>query len=217
MRPDHAHLSFLTVNQALENLRAMTKQPMTEEDLLTQCEQGHCKAYVRLKLVRGLTQVSGEPGDEPESVSLAGVQQVLNVQRIRLARPGVPVSLRLAGPVFRDKDDSFDEVIRVWEALVDLQTADLAFKPADVAALADTINGVIPETYDLDTKEKASASAIIAVLAHMSGLDVTKPYAAYETMKTAAPLARVAMPSSGTIKKFFEMAAASIVPDPSKL
>lgn len=216
MRPDHAHLSFLTVNQALENLRAMTKQPMTEEDLLTQCEQGLCSAYVRLNGVRGLTQVSGEPGDESESVCVAGVQQVLNVQRIRLARNGVPVSLRLAGPVFREADESFDEVTRVWDAMVDLEAGELAFKPADVAALADTINAVIPEVYGLDTKEKASASAIIAVLVHMSGLDVTKPYAAYESMKTAAPLARVAMPSQGTIKKFFDLAAGSIVPSPTK-
>lgn len=216
MRPDHAHLSFLTVNQALENLRTMTKLAMTEEDLLSQCEQGYCTAYIRLSGVQGLTQVSGEPGDEPESVWVAGVQKILYVQPVRLARSGVPVSLRLVGPVFRDIDDSFDELTRVWDALVDLKDGDLAFKPADVAALADTINGVIPETYDLDTKEQASASAIIAVLAHMSGLNVTKPYAAYDAMKTAAPLARVALPSPGTIKKFFEMAASSVVVKPKK-
>ncbi|WP_283189851.1 hypothetical protein [Pseudomonas sp. PMCC200344] len=189
---------------------------MTEEDLLTQCEEGHCKAYVRLTGGRGLTQVSGEPGDEPESVFVAGIQRVLNPQNIRLARSGAPVSLRLFGPVFREADDSFDEVTRVWDAVVDLKNGDLAFKPADVAALADTINGVIPEAYDLDAKEEASASAIIAVLAYMSGLDVTKPYAAYETMKTAAPLARVAIPSPGTIKKFFDLAADRIVPAPTK-
>lgn len=216
MRPDHARLSFLTVNQTLENLRTMTKLAMTEEDLLSQCEQGHCTAYIRLSGVQGLTQVSGEPGDEPESVWAAGVQTILNVQPVRVARSGVPVSLRLAGPVFRDIDDSFDELTRVWDALVDLKNGDLAFKPADVAALAETINGVIPEDYDLKGKEKATASAIIAILVHMSNLDVTKPYAAYESMKTAAALARVAMPSSGTIKKFFDLAAEQIVPAPAK-
>lgn len=217
MRPDHARLSFLTVNQALESLRTMTKHPMTEEDLLTQCEDGYCKAYLRLADgAAGLTQVSGEPGDEPESVSAAGIQRVLYVQNIRLALSGVPVSLRLTGPVFRDADDSFDEVIRVWDAVVDLKKADLAFKPGDVAALADAINGVIPETFDLDAKEEASASAIIAVLAHMAGLNVTKPYAAYGSMKTAAPLARVALPSQGTIKKFFDLAAERVVSAPSK-
>lgn len=215
MRPDHAHLSFLTVNQALENLRTMTKQPMTEEDLLTQCEEGHCTAYLRLTGGQGLTQVSGEPSDEPECVFAAGVQQILYVQNIRLAQSGTPVSLRLVGPVFT-ADDSYEEVTRVWDAVVDLKNGDLAFKPADVAALAETINGVIPEAYDLDAKEEASASAIIAVLAHMSRLDVTKPYAAYGSMKTAAPFARVAIPSHGTIKKFFDLAAARIVPAPTK-
>ncbi|WP_141695150.1 hypothetical protein [Pseudomonas graminis] len=215
MRPDHAHLSFLTVTQALENLRAMTKLPMTEEDLLSQCEQGHCTAYSRLIGAQGLTQVSGEPGDEPESVWEAGVQKILDIQPVRLAQAGVPVSLTLAGPVFRD-DDSFEEVTRVWHALVDVKSGDLAFRPSDIAALAEIINGVIPETYDLNTKEKASVSAIIAVLAHLAGLNVGKPYAAYEVLSTAAPLARVALPSKGTIKKFFDMAAISIVPDPTK-
>lgn len=210
MRQDHANLSFLTVNQALENLRTMTKQPMAEEDLLTQCEQGDCKVHIRLKWVRGLTQISGEPNDEQESVCVAGVQEVLNVHHIRLAQPGVPVSLTLTGKVFRDGDDSFDEITRVWDALVDLQTSELLFKPAEVAALADAINSVRPEVYDLDAKEKASASAIIAVLAHMANLNVMKPYAASETLKAAAAAAGVALPSTGTIKKFLDGAAATL-------
>lgn len=210
MRPDHAHLSFLTINQALENLRVMTKQPMTEEDLLTQCEQGHCAAYIRFNGLRGLTQVSGEPGDEPELVDVAGPQKVLNVHRIRSALPGTQVSLTLAGPVFLAADDGFDEVVRVWEALVDPKSGDLGFKPSDIHALSDIISGASPKNYDLDSRERASVNAIIAVLAHMSGLDITKPYAAATTILAAAPVARVVMPTAGTIRKFLNLAASSI-------
>lgn len=208
MRPDHAHLSFLTATQTVENLRTMTKQPMTLEDVLTQCEEGNCTAYIRFAGLRGQTSVSGEPGDVPEVVDEAGVQKVLNIESIRTARPGAPISLTMAGPVFRD-DDTFEVVTRVWEATVNPPSGDLCFRPSDVLALSDLINGVNPKKSELGAKQKKTAGVLIAVLARMPPIDISAPYAAAETILAAGAAMGLEMPAPNTIVTFLKLAASS--------
>ncbi len=205
MRRDHSQLQFLTMNQALENLRITTKLSMDAEDLLMHCANGNCTAYLRLEGVRGQTQVSGEPGDLPEVVYDAGPQEVRSVHAVRRARPGVPVTITMVGPVFED-DDSFEEVTKVWDAAVDMGLAEIIFKPADVTALSDKVLGVSPKSYNLDTREKASAGAIIAALASMPAFDIRQPWGVAEAIITAGELLGIEMPQDATIAKFMKLA-----------
>lgn len=208
MRRDHSHLRFLTVSQALVNLTSATGLPMDTEDLLLQCENGNCTLYIRLPSASGLTQVSNEPDDSPERVYLAGVQKVLSIFAIRKAHPGIPTAITMAGPVFRD-DNGFDEVTRVWEAFVDVGTAELMITPADVTALSEKLLKVPSDVVVLDDRERASAGAVIAALATMSRTDITKPWGVAEAVIQAGAAAGIAMPGKTTVVKFLEMGKAA--------
>ncbi|WP_342650476.1 hypothetical protein [Pseudomonas sp. REB1044] len=177
--------------------------PMDTDDLLLQCENGNCSLYIRLPSASGLTQVSGEPDDLPERVYQAGPQKVLSIFAIRKARPGIPTMISMAGPVFRD-DDSFNEVTRVWEALIDVGSAELMIKPADVTALLGRLLRVPSDNDVLDDREKASAGAIIAALATMSPTNITKPWSVADAIIQAGAANGIAMPGRTTVVKFLE-------------
>ena len=82
MRPDHERLSFLTVNQALESIKVMTGLSMNLEDLISQCEDGYCIAYIGGDPLKGLTQVA-EPNEQAVVVFGAGSQRVINTERLQ--------------------------------------------------------------------------------------------------------------------------------------
>lgn len=170
---------------------------------------GNCTLYIQLPGAHGLTQVSGEPDDSPERVYLAGPQKVLSIFAIRKAHPGIPTSITMAGPVFRE-DDSFDEVTKVWEALVDIGTAELMITPSDVTALSERMLRVTPDVDVLDDRERASAGAVIAALAAMSKTDITKPWGVAEAIMQAGATAGIVMPGRTTIVKFLELGKAAM-------
>ena len=168
------------------------------------CSNGNCTVYIRLEGGRGLTQVSGESDDLPEVVYGAGPQKVFSVHAVRRASPGVPVTITMAGHVFQD-DDSFNEVIRVWDAEVDIGSAELLFKPLDVSALTDKVLGTPPKSHNLDSRQKASAGAIIAALASMPPIDITQPWGVAEAIIQAGVDIGVEMPQDATVAKFLKL------------
>lgn len=170
MRPDHERLNFLTVNQALESIKAMTGLPMTIEDLISQCEDGHCIAYIGGAPLKGLTQVH-EPGEQAAVVFGAGNQRVVNIQRLQGLGSEAQASLALAGPVLSDLPDDYEETIRVWEADVPQAVARLRFRPTDIYSLADSLVGQPPTFHPLETRERESVGKLIAMLVEMNGLD----------------------------------------------
>ena len=170
MRPDHERLNFLTVNQALESINAMTGLPMAIDDLISQCEDGHCIAYIGGEPLRGLTQAH-EPGEQASVVFGAGNQRVVNVQRLQGLNPEAQASLVLAGPVLSDLPDDFEETICVWEADVPQAVSRLRFRPADIYSLANSLAEQPSTAPALETRERESVGKLIAMLVEMNGLD----------------------------------------------
>lgn len=177
MRPDHERLSFLTVNQALESIKGMTGLPMTLEDLISQCEAGHCIAYLGGEPLKGLAQVA-ELGEAAAAVFGAGNQRIVNIQRLQGLSLDAKASLVLAGPVFSDVPDDYEETVRVWEADVPRAVAMLRFRPTDIRSLAESLVGQTPASRPLETRERESIGKLITILVEMNGLDAMGDYKA---------------------------------------
>lgn len=170
MRPDHERLSFLTVNQALESIKVMTGLSMSLEDLISQCEEGNCIAYIGGDPLKGLTQVQVQE-EHATVVFGAGNQRVISIGRLQGLGPDASASLALAGPVFSDAPDDYEETVRVWEADVPRAVAMLRFRPTDIYSLAELLVGQPPTIRPLEEREKDSIAKLIAMLVELNGLD----------------------------------------------
>ncbi|MFP3925771.1 hypothetical protein [Pseudomonas sp. W5-36] len=170
MRPDHERLSFLTVNQTLESMKVMTGWSMSLEDLISQCEEGNCIAYLGGDPLKGLTQAH-ELEERAMVVFGAGNQRVVSIGRLQGLGPEASASLTLAGPVLSDVPDDYEETVRVWEASVPRAVSMLRFRPTDIYSLAELLVGEPPTIRPLDTREKDSMLKLIAMLVELNGLD----------------------------------------------
>ena len=188
MRPDHERLSFLTVNQALESIKVMTGLCMNLEDLISQCEEGLCIAYIAGDPLTGVVQVA-ESDEAATAVFGAGSQRIVNIQRLQGLSLDAAAALALAGPVFSDVPDDYEETVRIWEAQVPRAVARLRFKPIDIQALAESLVGPAPSSRPLEKRERQSMAKLIAILVEMNGLDRLGHYKLGEVLlKEAARL-----------------------------
>jgi len=84
------------------------------------------------------------------------------------------------------------------------------FRSDEIIRLAARINGTEPpvtEEKPLHPSERRSMGQIIAALAAMAGIDLSKPYAADETMRAAAAQHGLELPSSTeTVVKYLKSA-----------
>lgn len=195
MRRDHLLLQWLSIDQALENLRSMTKEPITEDDLISLCEEDACAVYINAGGVKGGAQVASIE-EVSKSVYGAGYQRILNGGALRGLGSATTVSLRMVGPVFSDDADDYEERACVWEALVARESLTLRFKTSDIQMLANRINGSSGEGAKLDVRQQRSAGKVIAVLAKMAGIDLAQPYAVIEAMRQAAGEQGLVLPES---------------------
>jgi len=62
----------------------------------------------------------------------------------------------------------------------------------------------------MDPREKKSLHQIIAVLASMSGIYLSKPYAAYQAMAAEAASAGIELGTDDTVAKHLEAAAITV-------
>ncbi len=205
MLPIYAALTFLTMDQALKALSGVSKVPASREDLLSLCDDGHCKLYVDMDGISGITQLTGEPEEAQEKVSDAGTQLVQNVRAVRKARPGVPFLIQIVGSVFLD-DDSFDDVVRAWEAKIDIEAVELKFRSGDISNLAESLASMARPIKKLGGKERESYNAVVAALTLVAGLDLKTPYAAHTVLAKAGEHI-IDVPSPNTVKKIFDEAA----------
>lgn len=205
MRSDHLLLQWLSIDQALENLSSITKESILEDDLISLCEEGKCDAFYRAEGVRGGTQVASLE-EKPQEVYGAGYQKILNVEVLRGSVQTQSVLLRMVGPVLSNEPDDFEEVIRLWEAVVADSRRKIRFKTTDVQALANAIVGGSGEDA-LEARGKRSVGMLIAVLARMEPLDISRPYKAAGVIGKAAATLKLPVPSPETIVKYLEYAA----------
>lgn len=99
MRLDHLLLQWLSIDQALENLLSITKQPMSEGDLFDLCAEDYCTAYINAEGLEGKTEVA-TIDEVPQSVYGAGYQKIRNATALRKTSNKAPIRLTMSGPVF---------------------------------------------------------------------------------------------------------------------
>lgn len=211
MRSDHQLLQWLSISQALENLRSMTKLPTSDEDLISLCEEDLCAVYINVGGLKGNEQVASIE-EVPQSVFGAGHQRVLNSGTLRGLSSTAPTLLRMVGPVFTDCANDFDERNCVWEASVVVGSRDLRFKSSDIQALATNIIGRPGQSVEPEAREKRSLVALIAVLAEMSAVDISAPYKAAAVIQKAAATEGKWVPGEDTIVKYLKLAASADQP-----
>lgn len=212
MHTIYTALSFLTMSQALKALSGALKHPVESDDLPRLCEDGQCTLYASIGGLYGLTQLTGEPEQIREEVYCAGRQRVHSVEEVRRARPGSPVNIQVAGPVFLS-DDSYEEVARVWECQVDIGTVELLFRSADISNLVESLSSQDRAIKPIGTRERESWSAVVAALALEARIDMRRADAAAATIIHAGT-GRISMPSPNTVAKIIKQAA-SLLPDDS--
>ncbi|WP_296258250.1 MULTISPECIES: hypothetical protein [unclassified Pseudomonas] len=206
MRHDHLLLQWLTTSQALENLRSMTNQPISEEDLISYCEENLCSVYIDGGGLKGDEQV-GSSDEVPKSVYGAGYQRILNAEALRGVSSAGAVLLRLVGPVFSDHEDDFQERVCVWDGLVACERLMVRFSTPDILGLAERFAASTGKKLKLDPREKKSVAMVIAVLAKMAGVDISHPYGDIAAIRASAASYGLVLPEhDDTIAKFLEMA-----------
>ncbi|MBJ2229391.1 hypothetical protein JFT67_10110 [Pseudomonas simiae] len=206
MRRDHLLLQWLTIGQALENLRSMTNHPISEEDLISYCEENLCAAYIDGSGVEGDAQVASID-EVSKSVYGAGYQRILNAEVLRNSGSAASVSLRLVGPVLSDQEDDFEERVCVWDMVAVREHLMMRFKTSDILGLAEKIAANSGKSMKLDPRERKSVGMVIAVLAKMAGVDVLHPYGNIDAIRAAAASHGLVLPDhDDTIVKYLELA-----------
>jgi len=202
-------LKWLSAEQAVDWLQDMTATPITFVELGDLCNAGHCGIYVDCN---GQKIVDDEHGVD---VELAGMGTITSQVRLCCgAFADAPISFESRITVKCDAygvwssqdvvpDFHFDRTFYLSRTRLPL------FKPAEIQALANKLNGVeAPKEKPLHPSERKSASQIIAVLAAMAKLNLAAPYKADEALRAAAAVHGLELPaSSETVVKFLKTAA----------
>lgn len=184
----------------------MTKQLISEEDLISFCEEGVCAVYINEVGLKGDAQVASIE-EVPQSVQAAGYQRIINSEVLRGSDRAASVLLTMVGPVFSDHADDFQERVCVWEALVARESCIMRFKTSDIQMLAEKITGSSGKDMKLDARRERSTGMVIAVLAKMADIDVSQPYAVIDAIRAAAARHQLVLPESDeTIAKYLKLA-----------
>lgn len=140
-------LEWLPFENATDWLRTLTDTPISGGDLWRLVLSSQCHAYIQALGLRGHT--FDDNGNEVEVIGRS-FQLVTGVETIRKAdkKNGIPEKRRLCleGPHYKPDPQNSECAIwgrhEYWEAVVeDEERYPLYFKPADIEALADKING----------------------------------------------------------------------------
>lgn len=208
MRKDLLALPWLTAEQALIVLNDLLGYQIAYGDLISQCQYHQCEVFIHLKDVRGTTSDALPVGKDDWTTACyaSGPQKVLNPEALVGAKR--KVKLRLSGTVLTlDGDEPYSHSFIQWEANVDVDTCEVRFQTSAVQDLADLI---VKSSKPMDPREKKSLHQIIAVLASMSGIDLSKPYAAYQAMAAEAASAGIELGTDDTVAKHLEAAAITV-------
>lgn len=200
-------MQWLTTEQAVDWLRSLTGSKIGYEELGALCNAGHCGVYVDCHNV----DACGSSFDA--KYSLTGKGQVMSDIKLEyLHQPFNSVLTTLDGiRVLCDGwlTEDLSEVPRGSHYLPGRYQP--LFKPDEILALAAKINGdVTPQgEKPLHPSERRSVAQLIAALAALAELDISKPYPAAEVLRTVAAMNGLELPGSDeTIVKYLKMASA---------
>lgn len=169
---------WLDITQAVEWLQDLTSTRVDTPDLLQLCELGKCAAYIRpdvgaISPLTGLSSISDkylvqiwnqrQVSSYQSIVTPNGFQQVSNAAEFVKSGTHVTSELKMIGYVTvgsysagkRFDDDPVlicDEGHAHWTALVDMRNCFPLFKPMDILALSEMLNGV-EDDLDADDTE----------------------------------------------------------------
>lgn len=205
MKRNHKLLQWLSIEQALECLGSLTKELISEEDLVSLCEEGNCAAFVWIDLSEGnaLDALTNENGEWTSKVFGVGYQRLSSPRALSVNRKGKPMSAQLCGAVRTAPDLERDEVGDViWETSIPAHDQSLYFRRSEIVRLAELIAG----NDDLDPRERASVGRLIAILADLAKLDIGKTSKAATALINHAAGAGMVAPNKDTIAKFLDLA-----------
>ncbi|MFY1032705.1 hypothetical protein [Pseudomonas asiatica] len=205
MKRNHKLLRWLSLDQALESLCSLTKEVVSEEDLISHCEEGNCGAFVQIDLSEGkaLDALTNEEGEWTFQVFGVGYQRLSGPRALWANRKSKSMSVQLCGAVRTAPELEESEVgDTIWETSVPAHEQSLYFRRSQIVRLAEMITG----SDDLDPRERVSVGRLIAILADLDKLDIRTTNKAARVLIAHAPLAGVAAPNKDTIAKFLDLA-----------
>lgn len=207
MRKDLLTLPWLTAEQALVVLKDQLGYEMSYRDLMSQCQYHHCEVFIHPGATKGMASEALPDGEADWTTACwaSGPQKVLNPEALAGSSK---VKLYLSGTVFTlDEGEHRSHGAIAWEADIDLDECAVQLQTSAIQDLADLITSL---SKPLDPREKKSLLQIISVLASMSKIDPSKPYAAYPAMAEEASSQGIKFElTDDTVKKHLEAAIAT--------
>lgn len=205
MRKDLLALPWLTADQALVALKDLLGYEILLEDLISQCQYNQCELFVLTGDIKGASSTALPLGetDWTNTCRAVGPQRVINPEALIAAKNRV--KLCLSGAVITSDDDEPRKYQSIeWEVDIGLDECVVQFQTSQIQDLSDRITA---QNKPLDPRERKSMLRIIAVLASMAGIDLSKPYAPYEAIAQKAAEIGVAVGNDDTVKKYLKAAA----------
>ncbi|EOW1339339.1 hypothetical protein JEZ23_22695 [Pseudomonas aeruginosa] len=190
----------------------MTKEPISEADLISLCEEGNCAAFVQISATEGksLDALVDELGECTFQVFGAGFQQVSSPAALLHNKKSGPITVQLVGAVRTSLHLECPETESVfWEASIVPLEQSFYFKRSAIDRLAGLINGAD----ELEPREQTSVARLLSILADMAELDISKPKKAADALCKYAETKGLKPLSPTTIKKYVEWALDSRSPD----
>ena len=205
MRKDLLALPWLTAEQALVALKDLLGYEILLEDLISQCQYNQCEVFVLTGDTQGTSSTVLPLGETEWTIKCcaAGPQRVLNPEALIAAKNRV--KLCLSGAVFTVEEDEPRKYQPIeWEVDIGLEECVVQFQTSKIQDLAGLITAL---NKPLDPRERKSMLRIIAVLASMAGIDLSKPYTPYEAIAQKAAEIGVEVGNDDTVAKYLEAAA----------
>lgn len=130
-------LDYLTIDQAVQWLQAITQTKLSGNDLLDLCESRQCVAYMNVDGVSGWD--IDAVGDH--EVIGSGIQKVLKPKALKYSGTETTLDIVFEGPVFLKDEPVSEGYWTMWKGRALLIDRYALFQPADIQALGAKING----------------------------------------------------------------------------
>jgi len=201
MKKVYRLLEWLDMVQALDYLHDLTGITISSYTLLQLCEQKQCGVYANM------TNIKGCDARTLEDCSGIGIHFVKNPISAFWGNPLTQNLFTKGNTTHGLSDDWWPEILNLDNARNPL------FKSSEIEALASKMNEEDPAQSPekpLHPSERKNMERIIATLAAMAELDLSKPYKAAQLLTKVAAEHGLELPESNeTIKKYLENAVKS--------
>lgn len=203
MRKELMPLPWLTAELSLSALADITKLTITHDLLIQYCHFDLCDAYLFVDGTPGWCcdgTLPAEEGGWTTDCFAFGPQKLMDLSG--LIDPSRD-QLALIGAVRTYRNPEAPVYENVEWITSSAPSPTLYFKREDILQLAKKLTEDAGVSTELDPREKRSVSQIIAVLASMADVDISRPYANYPAMAEHAATAGIKFDiTASTVKKF---------------